>query len=133
MALIKCNECGKSISDKAKMCPGCGYTYDYIFCPECNKKLNTTNSYCPECGFVLSPKNIIQSPNNNGENYGLAIAGFICSLFYITTIIGLIFGIIAYTSNQNNKNTAKSFGLAAIIISLVYLFILILIILYNLT
>lgn len=24
MALIKCNECGKSISDAAKSCPGCG-------------------------------------------------------------------------------------------------------------
>lgn len=26
MALIKCPECGKEISDKAKACPGCGYT-----------------------------------------------------------------------------------------------------------
>lgn len=25
MALIKCPECGKEISDKAKSCPGCGY------------------------------------------------------------------------------------------------------------
>lgn len=24
MALIKCNECGKEISDKAEMCPNCG-------------------------------------------------------------------------------------------------------------
>lgn len=25
MSLIKCNECGKEISDTAKVCPGCGY------------------------------------------------------------------------------------------------------------
>ena len=25
MALIKCPECGKEISDKAKACPECGY------------------------------------------------------------------------------------------------------------
>lgn len=25
MALIKCDECGNSISDKAKICPHCGY------------------------------------------------------------------------------------------------------------
>ena len=25
MALIKCSECGKDISDRAKKCPGCGY------------------------------------------------------------------------------------------------------------
>ncbi len=26
MALIECNECGKSISDKAEVCPSCGYS-----------------------------------------------------------------------------------------------------------
>lgn len=26
MALIKCPECGKGISNKAKKCPNCGYT-----------------------------------------------------------------------------------------------------------
>ena len=26
MALIKCSECGKEISDTAKSCPNCGYT-----------------------------------------------------------------------------------------------------------
>lgn len=26
MSLIKCNECGKEISDKAESCPNCGYT-----------------------------------------------------------------------------------------------------------
>lgn len=25
MALIKCQECGKDVSDKAKICPNCGY------------------------------------------------------------------------------------------------------------
>lgn len=25
MALIKCNECGHTISDKAESCPNCGY------------------------------------------------------------------------------------------------------------
>lgn len=25
MALIKCPECGKEISDKATLCPNCGY------------------------------------------------------------------------------------------------------------
>ena len=27
MALIKCPECGREISDKAFSCPGCGYPY----------------------------------------------------------------------------------------------------------
>lgn len=28
MALIKCPECGKEISDKAEVCPSCGYPVD---------------------------------------------------------------------------------------------------------
>ena len=35
MALIKCKECGKEISDKAYVCPNCGY--------ELNKKENKAN------------------------------------------------------------------------------------------
>ena len=27
MALIKCKECGKEISDSVKSCPHCGYVY----------------------------------------------------------------------------------------------------------
>ncbi|WP_194608622.1 zinc ribbon domain-containing protein [Clostridium vitabionis] len=25
MALIRCPECGREVSDQAEMCPGCGY------------------------------------------------------------------------------------------------------------
>lgn len=34
MALIKCPECGKQVSDKAEFCPNCGYPI--------SKKVNTT-------------------------------------------------------------------------------------------
>lgn len=36
MALIKCDECGKGVSDKAKTCPNCGNPIDTsIRCPKC--------------------------------------------------------------------------------------------------
>lgn len=36
MALIKCPECGKQVSDKAPTCPGCGSPIDTaIRCPKC--------------------------------------------------------------------------------------------------
>ena len=37
MAIIKCLECGKEVSDKARVCPYCGMPID-------------TNVYCPKCG-----------------------------------------------------------------------------------
>ena len=36
MALIKCPECGKQVSDKAPTCPSCGSPIDTtIRCPKC--------------------------------------------------------------------------------------------------
>lgn len=34
MALIKCPECGKEISDKAGQCPHCGYPIEQVTIPE---------------------------------------------------------------------------------------------------
>lgn len=34
MALIKCPECGREISDKATACPGCGYPMTPAAAPE---------------------------------------------------------------------------------------------------
>lgn len=49
MALIECPECGKRISDKAEVCPNCGYPMrkrqpesdtekEYLSCPKCHSK-----------------------------------------------------------------------------------------------
>ena len=51
MALIKCKECGKEISDKAKSCPKCGCPIikDRI-CKECGKKIDKNDKICKNCG-----------------------------------------------------------------------------------
>ena len=41
MALIKCPECGESVSDKAPNCPHCGLAIAGNIIP------------CPECGAVV--------------------------------------------------------------------------------
>lgn len=45
MALIKCPECGKEISDKALACPNCGNPMnqqaqqeEYLYCPKCGSR-----------------------------------------------------------------------------------------------
>lgn len=35
MAMIKCPDCGKDVSDKAKACPECGCPIDAPVCPKC--------------------------------------------------------------------------------------------------
>ena len=43
MALIKCEECGESISSSAKVCPHCGVKINLQTCPECGAKLNSSS------------------------------------------------------------------------------------------
>jgi len=57
MALIKCNECGKEISDKAKVCPHCGFENNLIICPECKKEIKNNINTCPHCGYEMQKKN----------------------------------------------------------------------------
>lgn len=61
MALIKCPECGKEISDRSKVCIHCGYPLQnennksivYIECPECGKEVSDTARVCSNCGYDI--------------------------------------------------------------------------------
>ena len=57
MALIKCSECGESISSSAKICPHCGVKINLQTCPECGAKLKGDEINCPECGYPINKKN----------------------------------------------------------------------------
>ena len=60
MALIKCPECGKEISDKAIVCPQCGKTVACVdpapeeakpvICEECGAEIPEGAAACPNCG-----------------------------------------------------------------------------------
>lgn len=52
MALIKCNNCGKEISDKSEFCIGCGAKIEEEkkqLCKECGREL--TSNICSYCGY----------------------------------------------------------------------------------
>lgn len=57
MALVKCKECGKSMSAQAEVCPHCGIKNEIITCPECGKEVKEEDIYCGECGYPLKKKN----------------------------------------------------------------------------
>lgn len=59
MAMIKCPECGKDISDAATVCPSCGRSMSMkrtetalvmIKCPECGRDISDEAASCPFCG-----------------------------------------------------------------------------------
>lgn len=66
MALIKCPECSREISDKAAACPHCGFPISKsselepqpvtVNCLDCNKDFALNAEVCPHCGLFNSQK-----------------------------------------------------------------------------
>lgn len=132
MAMIKCKECEKEMSDHAKICPHCGYENSIMFCPECDKQLSSKANMCPHCGYAF--KNINNgNDSSKGENYNMALASLICSFFGITSIVSLVLGIIVLNSNKGKQNSAKTMATISVIISSVFMFIVFLWIVVSLT
>lgn len=54
MALIKCEECGRMISDRAVSCPQCGCPVTkqeaFLICPECGNNVSIEDVECYNCG-----------------------------------------------------------------------------------
>lgn len=51
MSLIKCPECGNSVSDNARNCPKCGYSFTKMkFCKYCGEKIPEDSVVCTKCG-----------------------------------------------------------------------------------
>lgn len=73
MALIKCIECSREISDKAAACPHCGCpapapepaTPDKVMCPSCGAQYPFNEPFCP-CGMMNSQR--YESLNKSKEN-----------------------------------------------------------------
>ena len=61
MALIKCKNCGKEISDKSKQCINCGFEPKEIvknICKECGKEIE--DNICNYCGYDNNRKETVK-------------------------------------------------------------------------
>lgn len=114
MALIKCPECGKEISDKSDLCIGCGYPIsreiesveeaemaercEKLLCRSCGSENEAGEDYCAVCGMRITPyvtqkvfagevgNNQSRTPRYRGKLKWIAIA------VLATLFIGLIVG-----------------------------------------
>lgn len=91
MALIKCSECGKDVSDTAKSCIHCGCPIEKkVICSECGKETLETNNVCPNCGNKLGTNFSIsvKAPKANFGNKKILLIAI--GVVVIITIIVLI-------------------------------------------
>lgn len=89
MALIKCKECGKEISDKAVTCPNCGTP-------------------------VSNVQNNISQPSSNqpNKNSSLGVVALILSIIGCTFIFGVVLAIIDLCKKDGKKKTCSIIALA---------------------
>lgn len=80
MALINCPNCGKEISDKAPVCPACGYVFneEKIVCKECGAEIPAGAGFCPNCGCPVEKTEEVQPiaepPKKKKKGVGVIIA-----------------------------------------------------------
>ena len=125
MAMIKCPECGHSISDKAPVCPNCGVEIagKVVKCPNCGEYYFKGEDLCPHChesvagnDTALSIKKDtptpaqyaartetesngnVQKPNNKGKSNKTIL---IISAIIAVLIVGGI--LVAYNNAKENR------------------------------
>lgn len=105
MALIKCSECNKEISDRAEFCPNCG-------CP-LNNNTNT---------IVSEETDTVKANNESANPLCLSgmIVGFISFLidpYALISIIGLVLSILGLNQVNHIEGKSKTYAIIGIICS----------------
>jgi len=134
MALIKCEECGKNVSDKAASCPNCGAPINEKLivkkeriCPKCKGSVSNNAYKCPHCYSILDDEEGVKYVQSGQTNI-LAVMGFLFGLVSLFIDFVGIFGIVAVIlsgvgltqiNNKNEKGTGFAvfgfiFGLLSI-------------------
>ena len=136
MALIKCNNCGRSVSDRATVCPHCGCDLhvakdannetdnhseneqnpNLTTCPSCGSLVSKKAKVCPKCGQSILT---VSTQNQNATENSLNIDEYDCSeehsanrgllsIVGILTVIALVFAAFLFSGNRYyNGKTLK--------------------------
>lgn len=97
MALIKCSNCGKDISDKAKKCIHCKTLVKSISCPRCNEKIDLDKNKCPKCKKILRNKIPVLGKiwiMANAPGLLFLSLLFFMNIGYSSTVIYLLIGLL---------------------------------------
>lgn len=133
MALITCKNCGKEVSDRAKICPACGTVLiedvveeaKPLICEECGSEIPEGSEACPNCGCpVQIEEKAIEEPTvaqkvevtnlpkmNKQTKKRIIVAAVVAALLIVGTIIGAIIikGAKAAKEAQLAKESAANY------------------------
>ncbi len=116
MALIKCGECGKEVSDKASSCPNCGnpinskYTKTERVCEHCGGSVYDNATTCVHCGKELKESKRITVTKKKTNSLASAgfILGFIAMIIDFFAILGILAVVLSSIGSVQIKNNNES-------------------------
>jgi hypothetical protein len=120
MAMIKCMECGKEISDRATSCPNCGCPVGFGNPATNNAQYQQNNAF--QQAPPIQPQPVRAYINKPTKNSGLGIAALILSILGITFFIGIILAVIDLCRKDGNK---KTFSIVSICICVFWVIMLV--------
>lgn len=119
MALIRCSECGKEISDRASVCMNCGSPIEKCLTSDVNSN-NTVANY--EIN-IKTDENVMNVNRCNGfsiAGFAMSIVSFLFDIYGLVSFAALMFSIVGHVNSTNQKS--KTFALIGIILSAIELF-----------
>ncbi len=107
MALIFCSSCGHQVSNKAKICPHCGYAF-----PDLNSA-NPTMKKCDDCGTVYDEK-MSACPQCGCPNEGKPIVVEVKKKKHTGLIIVLLIVAILAVGYQRAQTTTYNYNMKTV-------------------
>ena len=92
MAIIKCPECGKDVSDKAP------------FCPHCGVKIAGELPVCPHCGVKIAGELPVPVPQPNPKKASHGHKTLLVSFIVAVIVCGM--GVLVYQVKMGKKDSS---------------------------
>lgn len=126
MALIKCSNCGKDISDKATACPQCGEPVVIeaaveepkpLLCEECGAELLENTEVCPNCGCPVTTEEPAEDTPQKVEVTAVKLPGMakntkkyiiIAAIAVVVLIAAIFIGKGIHNSNLEKQAAQRS-------------------------
>lgn len=129
MALISCPNCGKDISDKAKVCPACSYELptkerneedrkqsEQLVCEECGECFSKELAACPKCGCPAPQADVVKEQPQKVEVTGVSFGvskkrkkGLLAALIAVVLLIGCGIAFKQYSDKLSVEEYAANF------------------------
>lgn len=111
MALIKCKECGKEISDKADKCPHCGCPVSYSIEKQ-DENIVTNTNIVQEERKPNTEQKVANTKKEKKKDSVLSIIAAVLSIFTCTYIIGFVIAIIdlCIANSKDKKGKERHIG-----------------------